>query len=199
MKKFIISSFVAAGFAATSEAQIDDAFAKNEIAKKANPDNGIQNLIGRVLPFTLARHYSHSSHGSHGSHGSHSSHGSYYKAPDILEDRGLLEQNSNLEGSGRNMNSTPPESILPRSPAIVPAATTKTHMKGSSKKFVVLTQKVQLALYAIGYYTGIIDGQLNNEMKASITKYQKNHNLKVTGSLSDGLVSNLLHVNAEIK
>ena len=64
------------------------------------------------------------------------------------------------QGLGRNLNSTPNESILPRSPAIVD---TKKNVKGNSKEFKVLTQRAQLALYAMGYYSGDIDGLMNNE------------------------------------
>ena len=50
---------------------------------------------------------------------------------------------------------------------------------------------MQLSLYAMGYYTGEIDGMMNNEIVTSITKYQKKHNLKITGSLTDELIAYL--------
>ena len=93
------------------------------------------------------------------------------------------------------MNSTPNESILPRSPAIVDA---KKNIKGSSKEFKVLTQRAQLALYAMGYYSGEIDGLMNNETVSSISKYQNKHNLKVTGSISDELIA-YLDIGGEIE
>ena len=92
------------------------------------------------------------------------------------------------QGLGRNLNSTPNSSILPRSPAIVDA---KKSIKGRSEDFKVLTQRAQLALYAMGYYSGEVDGLMNNETVSSISKYQSKHNLKVTGSLSDELIAYL--------
>ena len=68
---------------------------------------------------------------------------------------------------------------------------TKKNIKGRSEEFRVLTQRAQLALYAMGYYSGDIDGLMNNETISSITKYQNKHNLKVTGSLSDELIAYL--------
>ena len=140
-------------------------------------------------------HVSHSSHSSsshysssHSSHASHSSHYSHYSYGSVEGQMQNYSYEYKDQGLGRNLNSTPNESILPRSPAIVD---TKKNVKGNSKEFKVLTQRAQLALYAMGYYSGDIDGLMNNETVSSITKYQNKHNLKVTGSLSDELIAYL--------
>ena len=206
MKKFLISSLLAAGFFNIADASSD----KNiEIKKTENVDlinnsKGLKSIAERNVPFTLMAHSSHGSHGSHVSHASHSSsshhssshsshasHSSHYSHYSYGSVEGQMQNYSyeyKDQGLGRNLNSTPNESILPRSPAIVD---TKKNVKGNSKEFKVLTQRAQLALYAMGYYSGDIDGLMNNETISSITKYQNKHNLKVTGSLSDELIAYL--------
>ena len=206
MKKFLISSLLAAGFFNIADASSD----KNiEIEKTENVDlinnsKGLKSIAERNVPFTLMAHSSHGSHGSHishashsssshysSSHSSHASHSSHYSHYSYGSVEGQMQNYSyeyKDQGLGRNLNSTPNESILPRSPAIVD---TKKNVKGNSKEFKVLTQRAQLALYAMGYYSGDIDGLMNNETVSSITKYQNKHNLKVTGSLSDELIAYL--------
>ena len=206
MKKFLISSLLAAGFFNIADASSD----KNiEIKKTENVDlinnsKGLKSIAERNVPFTLMAHSSHGSHGSHVSHASHSSsshyssshsshasHSSHYSHYSYGSVEGQIQNYSyeyKDQGLGRNLNSTPNESILPRSPAIVD---TKKNVKGNSKEFKVLTQRAQLALYAMGYYSGDIDGLMNNETISSITKYQNKHNLKVTGSLSDEVIAYL--------
>ena len=206
MKKFLISSLLAAGFFNIADASSD----KNiEIEKTENVDlinnsKGLKSIAERNVPFTLMAHSSHGSHGSHishashsssshysSSHSSHASHSSHYSHYSYGSVEGQMQNYSyeyKDQGLGRNLNSTPNESILPRSPAIVD---TKKNVKGNSKEFKILTQRAQLALYAMGYYSGDIDGLMNNETVSSITKYQNKHNLKVTGSLSDELIAYL--------
>ena len=218
MKKFIISSLLAAGFSLNADADVKTDVNKEITFEKSSINMGINEIIKRELPFTLmahsshSSHYSHSSHGSHASHGSHSSsyhsshasHSSHYSHYSYggqnynYEPENKFSKLGQNEGMGRNTNSTPPESILPRSPAIVPVNFSKEKIKGSSKEFVILTQRVQLALFGLGYYSGKIDGLVNSELKSSIAKYQLKYNLKVTGSLTDELIGNL-HVGAKLK
>ena len=206
MKKFLISSLLAAGFFNIADAS---SYKNIEIEKTENVDlinnsKGLKSIAERNVPFTLMAHSSHGSHGSHVSHSSHSSsshyssshsshasHSSHYSHYSYGSVEGQMQNYSyeyKDQGLGRNLNSTPNESILPRSPAIVD---TKKNVKGNSKEFKILTQRAQLALYAMGYYSGDIDGLMNNETVSSITKYQNKHNLKVTGSLSDELIAYL--------
>ena len=214
MKKFILPSLIAAGFALNVNAQNNDnQFIDEDISLKNNI-KGIDSIVDKDLPFTLIAHSSHQSHGSHSSHASHSSsshyssshsshasHASHYSYggganyDDQYRDQGL----------GRNYNSTPSESILPRSPAIVSDNKINTgemnmgemnnikkeKIVGTSKKFIILTQRAQLALYGMGYYSGAISGSINSELVASITKFQNKYDLKVTGSLSDELIAYL--------
>lgn len=206
MKKFLISSLLAAGFFNIADASSDKniEIEKTESVDLINNSKGLKSIAERNVPFTLMAHSSHGSHGSHVSHSSHSSsshyssshsshasHSSHYSHYSYGSVEGQMQNYSyeyKDQGLGRNLNSTPNESILPRSPAIVD---TKKNVKGNSKEFKVLTQRAQLALYAMGYYSGDIDGLMNNETVSSITKYQNKHNLKVTGSLSDELIAYL--------
>ena len=206
MKKFLISSLLAAGFFNIADASSDKniQIEKTENVDLINNSKGLKSIAERNVPFTLMAHSSHGSHGSHVSHSSHSSsshyssslsshlsHSSHYSHYSYGSVEGQMQNYSyeyKDQGLGRNLNSTPNESILPRSPAIVD---TKKNVKGNSKEFKVLTQRAQLALYAMGYYSGDIDGLMNNETISSITKYQNKHNLKVTGSLSDELIAYL--------
>lgn len=206
MKKFLISSLLAAGFFNIADASSDKNIKveKVENVDLINNSKGLKSIAERNIPFTLMAHSSHGSHGSHVSHASHSSsshyssshsshasHSSHYSHYSYGSVEGQMQNYSyeyKDQGLGRNLNSTPNESILPRSPAIVD---TKKNVKGNSKEFKVLTQRAQLALYAMGYYSGDIDGLMNNETVSSITKYQNKHNLKVTGSLSDELIAYL--------
>ena len=205
MKKFLISSLLAAGFfniADASEKNLKiDKFDNINLIKNSK---GLKSLVENNTEFTLMAHSSHSSHGSHVSHSSHSSSSHYSSGHSSHSSHlshyshysyGSVEgQNQNYsyeykdQGLGRNLNSTPNESILPRSPAIVD---TKKNIKGRSEEFKILTQRTQLSLYAMGYYSGEIDGLMNNETVSSISKYQSKHGLEVTGSLSDELIAYL--------
>ncbi len=51
--------------------------------------------------------------------------------------------------------------------------------------------RVQVALYARGYYNGSIDGVIGPETKSAIANYQSNKFLSVTGSLTDELIKHL--------
>ncbi len=213
MKKFLVSSLLAAGFFNIVDASTDKniKLEKLEDIDLINNSKGLKNIAERNVPFTLMAHSSHRSHGSHVSHSSHSSsshyssshsshasHSSHYSHYSYGSVEGQMQNYSyeyKDQGLGRNLNSTPNESILPRSPAIVDD---KKNVKGNSKEFRVLTQRAQLALYAMGYYSGDIDGLMNNETISSISKYQNKHNLKVTGSLTDELIA-YLDIGADIE
>jgi|TARA_B100001287_G_scaffold250441_1_gene230974 His-Xaa-Ser repeat protein HxsA len=206
MKKFLISSLLAAGFFNIADASSDKnlKIERLENVDLINNSKGLKSIAERNVPFTLMAHSSHGSHGSHvshashsssshyssshSSHASHSSHYSHYSHGSVDGQMQNYSYEYKDQGLGRNLNSTPNESILPRSPAIVD---TKKNIKGRSEEFKILTQRAQLALYAMGYYSGEIDGLMNNETVSSISKYQNKHKLKVTGSLSDELIAYL--------
>ena len=238
MKKFILTSLLAAGFSLNATAQNKDSiidFDTNDRVDLNNNTMGIESIIEKNMPFTLAAHSSHRSHGSHRSHishrssshsshsssshyssfhTSHASHSSHYSHYSYGSGSNYDDQYRD-QGLGRNLNSTPNESILPRSPAIVDVnkmemennmmsmskdmkTLEKEKIKGKSKKFIILTHRAQLALYGMGYYSGTIDGIFNSELISSISKFQNKYNMKVTGSLSDELVA-YLNIGEEIE
>ncbi|MCB9757865.1 MAG: peptidoglycan-binding protein [Candidatus Omnitrophica bacterium] len=49
----------------------------------------------------------------------------------------------------------------------------------------VSAEKVQKALKAAGYYKGNVDGKLGTGSKAAISKFQKDHGLKVDGIVGE--------------
>ena len=201
MKKFLITSLIAAGFVSLNDTQSSNAVI-NE-SQNLDVNKKIQNLAERNLPYTLARHSSHASHSAHASHASHASHSTHASHSSHASHASYQRQNyipQNDEIKSRNINSTQPSSILPRSPAIVDGLEgNKENLKGTSAKFHELTRRVQLALYGMGYYSGVVSGQFNEELKTSIVKYQENNNLKVTGTLSDNLIISLLGINTKIE
>ncbi|EPX76425.1 peptidoglycan-binding protein [Salipiger mucosus] len=114
--------------------------------------------------YALAGHRSHSSHGSHGSHrsssgGGYSGGGSYRPSPP-------------------SSNSTPPSYVLPRAPQAP-----KT-LPGNSAAFTAIVKRVQTALYTYGYYTGAIDGIVGTGTKTALSKFQKDWDLKITGTIT---------------
>lgn len=172
MKSFIITSLLSAGFPLeTDTSNLDNALLLNE--------DGISVLATKDLPFTLIGHSSHRSHGSHRSHSSHrsSSGGSSksYSPPSVI-----------IPSPNRNNNSTPPSSILPQNPKI-----TVPQLRGNTAAFIELTRKVQMMLYALGYYSGAINGRVNPETSTAISSYQSNNGLSVTGKINDNLVKSL--------
>ena len=112
---FTIPSFVAAGLvpfsaaaAETSERTADDGMSAFDSLKE------IVQSIEDSHSYTLAQHRSHASHQSHGSHQSHRS--SSFRSPPAGEGDTLIAPVAYPET--RNELSTPPNAVLPSSPAI---------------------------------------------------------------------------------
>jgi His-Xaa-Ser repeat protein HxsA len=177
MKAFLITTLASVGFA-------DDAPREADLSKQFYSElNSFQSILDRRLSFTLAGHSSHSSHASHGSHRSSASSSRTYTKP-----------STNPPPSGRitrNKNSTPPTSILPSSPAL-----NLEKLNGNSSKFVKLTVRVQMLLYAYGFYTGEITGKVNLETSTALSKYQKVNGLDVTGKIDDATIK-MMNISLE--
>ena len=54
-----------------------------------------------------------------------------------------------------------------------------------------MNASVQRALARRGYYGGHIDGQIGPQSSRAISRYQQDHGLRDTGSISPGLLSSL--------
>ena len=167
MKSFLIPSILLAGFSNSSNAMTPENSIKNQFLDN---DYNFWNLMDRKLPITLAGHSSHGSHGSHGSHRS-SSGGSSTPTPTPTPVVPTPKYKPLLEGN----NSTPPVGVLPT-------------VKGNSLQFKRIATRVQMYLYAFGFYTGSISGLEDMDTKAAIVKFQNKQGLKITGRIDNALL-----------
>lgn len=159
-RRFVVPSLLAAGFSFDHA----EAAVKPTHTTDVKSDSPYIDLFRLEHKYDLARHRSHSSHRSHRSHRS-SSGGS--PAPSYTP-------------PSRNERSTPPESVLPRSPSTAPQRT----LPGNSAAFAEIVRRIQAALFAQGYYTGAIDGTVGPETRAALSKFQKDHGLEITGTIT---------------
>lgn len=161
MKSFIIPSLMAAGFVSSDVTDAQNlAVEDHSTSNKPN----FWNLMDGNLSVTLAAHSSHASHGSHGSH--RSSAGSTFTPTPTPAPKIKIKPPN---------NSTPPQSVLPT-------------ISGGTEQFKRITMRVQMYLYAFGFYTGEISGLDNMDTKSAIVKYQQSKNLKITGKIDNELL-----------
>lgn len=174
-RHFVIPSLMAAGLPAENI----DIIVTGEDATNATGDVSMIELLRLEHEYNVAAHRSHSSHGSHRSHrsssGGHGSHQSHRSSAG-----GSVVPQPQQSAPSRESESTPPSSILPRSPSTAPQKI----LPGNSGKFISLVRQLQTTLYAKGYYTGAIDGIFGPQTRAAISKFQKDYGLKITGSLT---------------
>ena len=52
----------------------------------------------------------------------------------------------------------------------------------------MIVMRVQTALTAYGYYSGLIDGQVGPGCKTALIAMQTDYNLKVTGTITPGVL-----------
>ena len=177
--RFLIQSLLAAGFLVT-----DQRVVKPAEAPKSEPvaDPPMIDVLRLEHQYNLAAHRSHSSHSSHrsggGGHRSHRSSSSPavpYTPP----------ANRPSEPS-RNYQSTPPSSILPKSPSTAPKT-----LPGNNPKFSEIVKKLQASLFLNGYYTGAIDGIVGPQTRAAVSKFQKDSNLPITGTITTEVLNAL--------
>ncbi len=131
--------------------------------------------IGDSYTYTLAQHRSHASHGSHKSHSSHRSGGVH-----------LVRDAVALASGTRNEASTPPNSVLPSSPAI---ARKLKILPGNSPKFREVVLRTQIALLAQGYQVGEVNGELHARTVAALYRYQETMGEVPSGRLTDTSLS----------
>jgi His-Xaa-Ser repeat protein HxsA len=200
MKKTTIISLALAGLTGPA---ISDTVLPNDQSNIVSTDDvksKLSRFFERDLPYTLAGHSSHASHGSHSAHSSHSSSYQYHtdetedRYKDVSDSENKFTPPPNLNSlvnanyiDGRNTNSTPSKSILPSSPKIAD----KKSIKGTTKDYGKILLKVQLHLYATGYYSGMINGSMDIETKSAIVSFQKKNGIDVTGQLSDALLKKI--------
>ena len=185
-----VASFVAAGMAVSSVNSSADA-AEQDVVK--SDDNSLTDWVKDLVAenkskqaYTLAYHYSHQSHASHASHQSHRS---YHHPIDVPNDN-LTSQNigESIGIEGRNMSSTPSNSILPSSVAITKKVKI---LPGNSGKFKDVVSKAQIALAARGFDVGALDGELHARTVSAIHSFQKSSGMAPSGKLDPETLSRL--------
>lgn len=184
-KRFAITSLIAAGL-----------FPAQSVALAAvRPDDepegfSLFDVFQQTRAQVISAHRSHRSHSSHRSHRS-SSGGGGYVAPRVYSPPTTTWPPATTSPS-RNMDSTPPSSILPSPPATAPKALPNaTPDAEAAQKFKDTVRIVQLALQAYGYYTGAIDGIVGTDTSTAISKMQADYGLKVTGTVTPEVLNAL--------
>jgi len=162
MKKrhFLIQSLAAAGLAMPAAA------APTSIDRETSLKNstGLFTVFATQKEVKTAQHRSHQSHSSHRS----SSGGS----------RSYSKPAPKPTPTPRRSDSTPPSSILPQN-SLAPSSGLS-----PAEQFTERAKRVQSGLKAYGYYNGSIDGVVGADTKTALSKYQKDFDLKVTGTIT---------------
>lgn len=177
--RYRIPTLLAAGltpFAAVANDEIHDA---NENNRSLFED--LKNIVANISEthkFTLAGHSSHQSHGSHQSHRSSS------QRMTPADEATVMQASLNT----RNETSTPPNSILPSSPAI---ATKLKVLPGHSKKFRTLVTQLQVALQIKGYEIGEVNGEVHARTVAALYRYQQDAGFVPSGKVTSETLSSL--------
>lgn len=132
------------------------------------------------------KHHSggHDGHDGHGGHGGHDSH--YYSYP---RSNFTLSFGTGYAGSGyyygppySSYYYARPEVRYYATRAVVP----REYYRGYSVEL-----SVQRQLANRGYYHGYIDGAIGPQSRSAIARYQQDHGLSVTGTITSSLLSSL--------
>lgn len=162
MKRFLIPSLFAAGFAGTSTEAAP--FASSNALISDDSKSIFQKLQLNHI-FTLA---GHSSHVSHASHASHRSSTGGYSAP-------LYTPPTLRAAPAVRLFDPPATKVLP----------------GNAAKFTNIVMQVQVALLSFGYYDGAIDGVIGPLAKDALKRFQTDYSLKVTGTVTPEVLDKL--------
>ncbi|GEO80585.1 His-Xaa-Ser repeat protein HxsA [Pararhodospirillum oryzae] len=185
LTSFLIPTLLAAGFRAP---------ALDPLPPRAEADaSPAGRLVERFAPqrdFTLVGHRSHRSHRSHSSHRSSTGGSTWYRstprvspsvpqaAPRVAPSPGLTLPHSSGTASSSQAGAATDGAGVKR-------------IRGNTAAFKALVSKVQLSLYALGYYTDPIDGVLGPRTKDAITRFETSRGLPPTGTVSDRLLDAL--------
>ena len=186
--RFAIPSLLAAGLTPLAVGGADTEANAGSGDAHLDEMKGIVTSIDESHRFTLAQHRSHISHSSHGSHQSHRSY-SYQ----IVPGEGL-PGSAVASADTRNEMSTPPNSVLPSSPAIAKKLKV---LPGTSGKFKELVMRTQIALLAKGYEAGEVNGQLHARTVAALYEYQEDVGQIPSGKVTSEVLSSLELLRSE--
>ena len=173
-KLFTIPSLLAAGLFASPSSAEDVLPAKPTLVDHITE---VVSSITNSHEYTLA---GHSSHGSHGSHGSHRSGGYHPGPPAETLSNDAAGISSDLTGT-RNINSTPPKSVLPSSFGMIKKVKV---LPGNSEKFKNILLRVQLKLNVLGYDIGSMGNGLDAKTVAAIYKFQNDKGMVPSGKIT---------------
>jgi His-Xaa-Ser repeat protein HxsA len=192
---FLIPTLLAAGFGKTGS--FESGFTR--LTTSAEGSSGtLFETFKQQHEVTLAEHRSHSSHSSHSSHQSGSSGGGHYSHSSHTSHQ------SSTGGYGptpapaplytpppappRPASSSPYYSPAPNSggQAQSPGRTPDklTSLGGRTKRFAKIVRRVQIALLAQGDYSGPINGKVGPQTRAALRKFQSDHGLDSTGTIT---------------
>ena len=200
--RYLISSLLAAGFGATGEAS-----AETRRPHATGPEDDGRGKLFRIFKldhlYSLMQHRSHRSHRSHSSHrsgaGGYGGYGGGYVpsapvytpppappyrppatprvyAPSPSRSYDVPEPT----GAEANPSGTAPSLGADTAPAPDPLRA----LSGRSELFASIVKRVQIGLMGQGYYEGAVDGIVGPGMRSSLTRFQTDLKLPVTGSIT---------------
>jgi hypothetical protein len=185
---FLIPTLLAAGFGKTGSAEAD--FTRLTASPEC-PTGTLLETFKQQHEVTLAEHRSHSSHSSHSSHqsgssGGHYSHSSHTSHQSSTGGYGATPAPAPLYSPPPPASSSPYYSPTPSSEAQMSATTSDklTSLGGRTKRFAKIVRRVQIALLAQGDYSGPINGQVGPQTRAALRKFQSDHGLDSTGTIT---------------
>ena len=183
---FLIPSLVAAGFSKPDTTQLN--FTNLTSGGSQPGDVTLFEIFKQHHTVLLAQHRSHSSHSSHSSHRSgstsghvsHSSHVSHrsssggydpyptpsYTTPTPTPSPSTGAQPTQLYSAPPTVGSNPPS------------------LSGRTKRFASIVRRVQIGLLAQGVYEGPINGVVGPLTRAALRRFQSDHGLDVTGTIT---------------
>jgi His-Xaa-Ser repeat protein HxsA len=187
---FLIPTLLAAGFGKTDPTLLRLTVLTTGTSGK---DSGtIFEIFKQQHEVTLAGHRSHSSHSSHSSHQSGSSGGGHYSHTSHQSSTGGYGSTPAPAPAPLYTQPSPPAA----SPYYPPSADSSSEttsstgaqklatLGGRTKKFASIVRRVQIALLAQGDYWGPINGQVGPLTRTALRKFQSDHGLESTGTIT---------------
>lgn len=163
-KQFIIQSLAVAGLAMPAAA----------VPAPVERENTLKSSTGLFTVFSAQKEMKTAQHRSHQSHSSHRSSSGGSRSYKPTPKPAPVPKRS---------DSTPPSSILPQNSLAPTAGLTP------AEAFTEKVKRVQSGLKAYGYYNGVVDGVVGPDTKAALSKFQKDFDLTVTGTITPDVLT----------
>jgi His-Xaa-Ser repeat protein HxsA len=194
---FLIPSLMAAGFVKPDTVQVNFT---NMTSGGTQPGGAtLFELFKQQHSVMLADHRSHSSHSSHSSHrsgstgghfshSSHTSHRSSYggdDTPSATSTPGYPSYSPSGPNSNDGARSSSPSDVSQSLFSAPPIGTGKLpSLSGRTKRFLNIVRRVQIGLLAQGVYDGPINGVVGPLTRSALRRFQSDHGLDVTGTIT---------------